>query len=155
MDYIFGFGSLIEQVSRTRTTPAAIYVLPAKVKGFTRGWWARTGALGFSPTFLGAVAETSGSMNGVVYAASEEELARTDKREAGYTRMDVTNSIEILGGAFKPKGKVWIYANKPEDRQTNLPSPDFPIVQSYIILCSFDMRTERCTIIINLFEISY
>jgi hypothetical protein len=41
--YIFGYGSLIEQASRMRTTPAVMYVLPARVRGYARGWWARTG----------------------------------------------------------------------------------------------------------------
>ncbi|HMD18797.1 MAG TPA: gamma-glutamylcyclotransferase family protein [Alloacidobacterium sp.] len=138
MNYIFGYGSLIEQASRMRTTPAAMYVLPASVKGYIRGWWARTGAVGFSTTFAGAIPDASGSMNGVVYAVSDDELARTDKRESGYTRTDITKSVEILGGGFKPKGKVWVYLNKFKDEQElkdSLPSPQFPIVQSYIDIC--------------------
>ena len=81
LNYIFGYGSLIEQASRTRTTAAAIYVLPAKVKGFARGWWARTGVVGFSTTFAGAIPKELAFMNGVVYAVSDDELDRTDKLE--------------------------------------------------------------------------
>jgi hypothetical protein len=138
LNYIFGYGSLIEQASRIRTTPAAIYVLPAEVRGFVRGWWARTGAVGFSTTFLGAIPDGSGSMNGVVYAVTDEELDRTNKREQGYTPTDITSSVEILGGSFKPDGKVWVYVNKFKDEQelkNSLPSPDFPIVQSYVDIC--------------------
>ena len=138
MNYIFGIGSLIEQASRMRTTPAALYVLPARVKGFARGWWARTGAVGFSTTFVGALPDNSASMNGVVYAVSDEELARTNKREAGYTPMDITKSVEILGGSFKPKGRVWVYANvfkNEHELKNSLPSPEFPIVQSYVDIC--------------------
>jgi len=121
-----------------RTTPAALYVLPARVKGFARGWWARTGAVWFSTTFLGAIPDQSASMNGVVYAVSDEELARTNKREAGYMPTDITRSVEILGGSFKPKGKVWMYANQfknEHDLKNSLPSPEFPIVQSYVDIC--------------------
>jgi hypothetical protein len=138
LNYIFGIGSLVEQASRMKTTPAALYVLPAKVKGYARGWWARTGAVGFSTTFLGAVPEPSASMNGVVYAVSDEELERTNKREAGYTPTDITGSVEILGGSFKPQGKVWVYLNKFKDEQekkNSLPSANFPIVQSYVDIC--------------------
>ena len=138
MNYIFGYGSLIEQASRTRTTAAAIYVLPAKVKGFARGWWARTGVVGFSTTFAGAIPKELAFMNGVVYAVSDDELDRTDKRESGYTRTDITDSVEILGGSFKPKGKVWVYLNKFNDEQelkNSLPSAEFPIVQSYVDIC--------------------
>ncbi len=105
MNYIFGIGSLIEQASRMRTTPAALYVLPARVKGFARGWWARTGAVGFSTTFVGAIRDKSASMNGVVYAVSDEELARTNKREAGYTPTDITKSVEILWRQLQAEGK--------------------------------------------------
>ena len=86
LPYIFGYGSLIEQASRMRTTPSAMYVLPARAPGFARGWWARTGAIGFTTTFVGAIPEKSSSMNGVVYAVSEEELKATNQREQGYTR---------------------------------------------------------------------
>jgi hypothetical protein len=138
LNYIFGYGSLIEQASRMKTTPAAMYVLPARVTGFSRGWWARTGAVGFSTTFAGAIPKASGSMNGVVYAVSDEELERTNKREQGYTPTDITDSVQILGGSFKPDGKVWVYVNKFKDEQelrNSLPSPAFPIVQSYVDIC--------------------
>jgi gamma-glutamylcyclotransferase (GGCT)/AIG2-like uncharacterized protein YtfP len=137
LPYIFGYGSLIEQASRTRTTPAAMYVLPAWVPGFARGWWARTGTIGFTTTFVGAIEEKSSTVNGVVYAVSDKELDATDQREQGYKRMDVTSDVKILGG-YKPKGKVWIYINdfkNDEERQKSLPTPEFPIVQSYVDIC--------------------
>ena len=83
-NYIFGYGSLIEQSSRTRTSPAAIYVLPARVRGYARGWWARTGAIGFTTTFVGAIPEKSSSVNGVIHTVSEAELKASDEREQGY-----------------------------------------------------------------------
>jgi hypothetical protein len=33
LPYIFGYGSLIEQASRLRSTPSALYVLPARARG--------------------------------------------------------------------------------------------------------------------------
>jgi gamma-glutamylcyclotransferase (GGCT)/AIG2-like uncharacterized protein YtfP len=136
--YIFGYGSLIEQASRLRTTPQAIYVLPARARGFARGWWARTGSIGFSTTFVGAIPEKSSSVNGVIYTVSEQELEATNQREQGYTPTDITNDVEILSGGSRPKDKVWIYVNdfkNDKERQESLPTPDFPIVQSYVDLC--------------------
>jgi gamma-glutamylcyclotransferase (GGCT)/AIG2-like uncharacterized protein YtfP len=135
--YIFGYGSLIEQASRIRTTPLAMYVLPARARGFARGWWARTGAIGFSTTYVGVIPENSATVNGVVYAVSEEELKATNQREQGYTPTDITRDVEILGGGAAPKGRVWIYVNdsKKGERQKCLPSPQFPIVQSYVDIC--------------------
>jgi hypothetical protein len=77
-------------------------------------------------------------MNGVVYAVTDEELERTNKREAGYTPTDITDSVEILGGSYKPNGKVWLYVNKFKDdqeRENSMPSPAFPLVQSYVDIC--------------------
>lgn len=137
MPYIFGYGSLIEQSSRLRTTPKAIYVLPAVVHNFVRGWWARTGSVGFSTTFAGAIAEPKGSINGVIYAVTEKELKETNDREEGYTPTDVTDSIQILSGNYKPRDKVWMYVNdfKPHQRENSLPTAQFPIVQSYVDIC--------------------
>jgi gamma-glutamylcyclotransferase (GGCT)/AIG2-like uncharacterized protein YtfP len=137
LPYIFGYGSLIEQASRIATTPLAMYVLPARARGFARGWWARTGAIGFSTTYVGVIPENSATVNGVVYAVSEEELKATNQREQGYTPTDITSDVEILGGGAAPKGRVWIYVNdfKKGERQKCLPSPQFPIVQSYVDIC--------------------
>jgi hypothetical protein len=115
-----------------------MYVLPARVRGYARGWWARTGAVGFSPTFVGAIPEKSASLNGVVYAVSDEELAATNKREAGYTPTDITKDVEILTGGPVPKGKVWMYVNdftKEKPLKDSLPTAQFPIVQSYVDIC--------------------
>jgi len=138
--YIFGIGSLIEQASRMRTTPSAMYVLPARVHGYVRGWWARTGAVGFSPTFVGAIPEPSGTVNGVIYAVSKEELTVSDDREKGYIRMDAAKykPVKILSGGPAPKGDIWIYVNDFTDkkpRKDSLPTAQFPIVQSYVDIC--------------------
>jgi len=138
--YIFGYGSLIEQASRMRTTPAARYVLPARVHGYARAWWARTGAIGFTTTFVGAIPEPSASINGVIYAVSEEELKADDLREQGYKRMNASQfqEIEILTGGPAPQGDVWLYVNdfkNEKERLESLPSAQVPIVQSYVDIC--------------------
>ena len=120
-----------------RTTPAAMYVLPARAHGYVRGWWARTISIGFTTTYVGAIAEKSSSVNGVIYVVSEEELAATTKRESGYTPTDITSSVEILSGGATPKDKIWIYLNdfKPGQLEKSLPTPQFPIVESYVDIC--------------------
>ena len=138
MPYIFGYGSLIEQASRMRTTPAAMYVLPARARGYVRGWWARTAStIGFTTTFVGAIRQESSSVNGVIYAVTEEEFEATKKRESGYTATDITSAVEILSGGSTPKDKIWIFLNKFTDGELekSLPSPQFPIVESYVDIC--------------------
>ena len=114
-----------------------MYVLPARVRGYARGWWARTGAIGFTTTFVGAIPEASSSVNGVIYTVSDAELKASDEREQGYKRVDVTKDVEILSGGSTPKGKVWIYVNdfKPGELEKSLPTRQFPIVESYVDIC--------------------
>ena len=53
--YIFGYGSLIQIESRTRTVPSAFAAWPAIVKGITRGWYYQADSASLNPTYLGAM----------------------------------------------------------------------------------------------------
>lgn len=139
-NYIFGYGSLIQQESRMRAAPKARYALPVVVDGIARGWWARTGSIGFTTTYLGAVADDGAQCNGVLYAVSEEELERTHERERGYTptRIDPDKIHRLDGGSELPDATVWIYLNdfSPSNPlEKNLPTAELPIVQSYVDIC--------------------
>lgn len=140
--YIFGYGSLIEDASRLSTTPSARNAWPVKVSGIARGWWARGAASGLTTTFLGAIksARPEQWCNGVIYAVSAEDLAATDRREsAGYQRCRIPRTnIEMLDGSGSvPDGDFWAYLNllQPKDISHNLPSAQFPMVQSYVDIC--------------------
>ena len=134
MAYIFGYGSLIEQASRLRSTPSALYVLPARARGYARGWWARTGAIGFSTTFVGAIPEKSGYMNGVIYAVNKEELDSHRQARTGlYARRTSPTSVEILSGGSVPKGKVWIYLNDFQNDQAGEESAHAPVSYRAIV----------------------
>src|SRR3954452_21876728 len=141
-NYIFGYGSLIEDESRRRTTPSAVDAWPARVKGIRRGWWARGAKSGLTTTYLGAIADPDPKVtcNGVIYRVSAEELAATDRREsAGYQRCRIENDhITMLDGRSRPpEGLVWAYVNliPPDQIGDNLPTPKFPMVQSYVDIC--------------------
>lgn len=139
-NFIFGYGSLIEDESRQRTTPSARDAWPAKVKGIRRGWWARGAESGLTTTYLGAIADPDATCNGVIYKVSAAELAATDKREsAGYQRCRIdVDKITWLDGRTKPlAGVVWAYINRFSKDQIgdNLATPQFPIVQSYVDIC--------------------
>jgi hypothetical protein len=161
-NYLFGYGSLIEDESRERTTPTARYAWPVEVKGIKRGWWARGAASGMTTTYLGALKEEGALCNGIIYPVTEEELKATDAREtAGYERCEIKpKDITMLDGRreppggyerceIKPKditmldgrreppgGKYWAYISKLDSAlKNNLASPQFPIVQSYVDIC--------------------
>jgi hypothetical protein len=88
-------------------------------------------------TFVGAIPKKSSSRNGIVYAVSKEEFDATTEREKNYTPTEITSTVQILSGSYKPKDEVWIYVNKFEEgeHQKSLPTREFPIVQSYIDIC--------------------
>ena len=139
-NYIFGYGSLIEDESRERTTPSARDAWPVMVRGLRRGWWARGAASGMTTTYLGALDDPSAHCNGVIYAVSKEELAATDRREsAGYRRCRIEGSAIIMldGRDQPPEGSFWAYVNTIPEAQLrdNVPSEQFPMVQSYVDIC--------------------
>src|SRR5262245_61976993 len=52
--YIIGYGSLMQDDSRKRTSPKARSVHPVEVAGYRRGWFARADGAGPGTTYLGA-----------------------------------------------------------------------------------------------------
>ncbi len=132
MQYIIGYGSLMQEESRKRTAPKAGPAYPVVVQGYRRGWFARGGSVGFDTTFLGLVADSSSQLNAVMYQIDAAEIALTDKREASYCRQSVPAGqlTALVAEAPVPKGQLWIYVGKPEGMATA--SARHPIVQSYV-----------------------
>ena len=131
--YIVGYGSLMEDESRKRTSPHAGAAHPVDIAGFRRGWFAKGAPVGFSTTYLGVLADRAGHINAVIYRVDPAELAATDRREISYCRMRVAPSdVKPLERGFSPMpdGQAWIYVNRPQGIAT--PSAEFPIVQSYV-----------------------
>lgn len=109
--FIFGYGSLINETSRHRSSPSAFEAIPVKIKNYTRGWFARTGIKGLSTTFLGCLRNDSEILladeklpfvNGVIYEVDKNELPILDKREKRYSRTKVERS-DIIPYEGKPK----------------------------------------------------
>lgn len=142
-NYLIGYGSLMEEESRTRTTPNAKVAFPISVSGLMRGWFARTDVAGLTTTFLGCVRrEEPGCnyrMNAVIYRTTKEELAATDKRELNYKREQVpVEAINDYVSVLPKNAKVWVYLNKfttEEPMEKAFPTKEFPIVQSYVDIC--------------------
>ena len=134
--YVFGYGSLIERASRTRTNPEAINAWPARVTGYQRGWFHQfANYVGSTCTYLGAIEKAGATINGVVYKVNDIEA--TKERETGYTATLVTGGITMLdGGGLWNHGDVYIFLSDPEDiSKTKEPTADVPMVQSYVDIC--------------------
>jgi len=133
--YVIGYGSLMQDASRRRTSPQAAPALPVAVAGFRRGWYLQSTGAGPGTTFLAAVPDPRGSLNAVLYEVQGPELASTDRRERSYCRARVRPpSVRLLvpESSSPPDGEVWIYAL--DSRRAALPNDAFPIVQSYVDL---------------------
>jgi hypothetical protein len=131
--YIVGYGSLMEDESRKRTSPQAGSPHPVEIRGYRRGWFARSEAAGFSPTYLGALPDRNSHFNAVIYQVDPDELVATDRRERSYCRASVAIAdIAPLekGAAPALDGQAWIYVSKPGSVAT--PTSRYPIVQSYV-----------------------
>ena len=116
--WIFAYGSLVSPASlastigRTITPGAGMHVV--ELAGYGRRWnygskvlrgdWTTddgrevTGGLVVS---LGVVESPEESINGVIFAVDEAELADLDSRERAYDRVDVTEQITLLGDSAR------------------------------------------------------
>jgi hypothetical protein len=134
--YVFGYGSLIERASRTRTNPEAVYAWPARVAGYQRGWFHQfANYVGSTCTYLGAIENPEATVNGVIYKVSD--FAATEERETGYTATLVKGKITMLdGGGPWDREDVYIFLSDPKDiSKTKEPTADVPMVQSYVDIC--------------------
>lgn len=131
--YIVGYGSLMQDESRKRTSPQAGPAHPIEVSGYRRGWFEQGSPVGFSTTFLGVVQDRESRMNAVMYEVKPSELADTDARERSYCREAVPLAdVRLLDPGFTPtpKAQIWIYVTRGPS--VALPNARYPIVQSYV-----------------------
>jgi len=133
LQYIFGYGSLLERESRMRTWSRAEYALPVVAKGIARGWFDQTEVPSWNPTYLGAVPDPTAECNGVLFPVTPVEFARYVERETGYelTKLDKSHVTMLDGSSTPPDEDIWYFAN----REKRFPSSAHPIVQSYVDVC--------------------
>lgn len=143
--YVIGYGSLMQDESRKRTSPQAGPAHPIELEGYRRGWFSRGSPIGFSTTFLGLVQDAASRLNAVIYQVDVAELAPTDQRERSYCRASVARArIKPLERDYSlaPNGQAWIYVSRGPN--VSLPNAKFPIVQSYVdVFLSGCLEQER------------
>ncbi|MBX3607647.1 MAG: gamma-glutamylcyclotransferase [Piscinibacter sp.] len=144
--FIVGYGSLMQDESRRRTSPQAGPAQPVELRGFRRAWIARGSDIGFSTTYLGVWPDHDSHMNAVIYRVDATDIAATDRRESGYCRRAVSWSAlrTLASGAERASAaaQAWIYVSGPET--TAPPSARYPIAQSYVdVFLSGCLEQER------------
>ena len=141
-DYIFGYGSLINAASRNSSVDNPIPAIPVRVSsqlGFARVWNVRVPS-GF--TALGLIKANATTpattINGVLFPVVGSDIAAYDRREQGYTRLEIPRvNIEALSWQGLPQnGRIWVYVPSKLGEQpgVGLPIPNggHPLLQSYI-----------------------
>lgn len=144
-EFVFGYGSLICPVSRSLTAPslAKKTATPVVVKNVERTWAKNCWAM----TAMGVRFKDDARCVGVLLPVNKRELKQFDLREYGYDRVPLylgdVEEVPFLDEAhyegpehevfFKAKERkhairVWMYMQQ----ETDPPSDDAPIVQSYV-----------------------
>lgn len=142
INFIFGYGSLINTASRNATSNRPIAAIPVRVSGafgYIRTWNDRSPsgftALGLRRPVPG---ETAMTINGVVYPVEGNDMAAFDAREQGYVRVEVPRAdIEAVSWQALPaQGRIWVYvpeiAGKAPGLDLPLPDARFPMLESYV-----------------------
>jgi hypothetical protein len=133
VNYILGYGSLINARSRARTGRSG-RAIRVRISGLSRAWNFRSERNRM--TALGVLKVKGATTNGVLVRVSKRELKRFDRREKGYKREQIENSnITLLAQDNRPLaqkklplGNVWAYF----PIKSQQPTKHFPIRQSYL-----------------------
>lgn len=130
IDYVFGYGSLVELAEAVSVGGEAVQPVPGRLSGFHRHWgaamnnWEATELekhfvdpeTGERPRIRVAyldIEERSGAtVNGLAIPADARRLAELDLREVNYARVDVTGSVEPA-----LPGRVFAYTGTPAARE--------------------------------------
>ena len=133
INYVVGYGSLMDAASKKRSWPKSSGDRPASIQGFERAWNVRGTSIGFSTTFLGVTQQADAKMVTALYRVGDPvSFAAGDTREAPYCRVRVSpERISMLDGSATPDdGDIWIYVVRPDHLQPA--DANYPIVQSYV-----------------------
>src|SRR5581483_4870559 len=104
VQYVFGYGSLINAESRKRTGCSGA-ALPVRVQGIERAWNFADRATRM--TYLGVIKREEAITNGILAAISAADWPLFDRREAGYTRTRLEpEQISDWNGQDVPAGEI-------------------------------------------------
>ena len=139
-NFIFGFGSIINDESRKSTVPEAGDPIPVRISsdfGYKRVWNFQSSSAKL--TALGLIKAENCTINGVIYPVKTNDIPILDSREEGYTRTEVPiEYVESCNWQELPKHpiKIWIYIPNGKTRVpgTELVPSDkyYPILQTYL-----------------------
>ncbi|PSW17614.1 gamma-glutamylcyclotransferase [Photobacterium sanctipauli] len=122
--YIFGYGSLINHHSRTRTGQTS-EALPVTVEGIERHWGKIDSRYTISP-LVARMGE--GECNGVLMRVCDVALKQFDQREMGYQRIELAPEQIVTNHDFDKRQPIWVYVRSEHEP----PCEVQPIMQTYV-----------------------
>lgn len=141
-NFIFGYGSLINDSSRNCNCEFIHEAIPARIShefNYRRIWnyknpTSQMFALGIEKCNENIKPST---INGVIFPVIENDLHKFNERELNYILKEIPkNMIETLSWINIPKSsKIWTYVPNINSSNNNRAHYDNPICQSYIDLC--------------------
>ncbi len=143
-NFIFGFGSIVNDESRKSTVPEAGDAIPIRISkdfGYKRVWNFQSSSAKLTALGLVKVDNPNDriTINGIIYPVQGDDMSKFDAREEGYTRIEIPISyVESYNWQKLPQHKisVWIYVPNGKNNVpgTDLAPPDkyYPILQTYL-----------------------
>lgn len=141
-NFIFGYGSLINDTSRNSNCEFIHEAIPSRISStfnYRRIWnyknpTSQMYALGLEKCQNPTQAST---INGVIFPVIEPDLHKFNERELNYILTEIPkNMIQTLSWINIPtKSKIWTYIPINSDNKDISATYENPICQSYIDLC--------------------
>ena len=140
-DFIFGYGSIINEKSRCNNNNINISdVIPARLSkemGYRRSWNYRCIISKFTALGLEKVTKKKAeTVNGVLFPIQKNDLKYFDEREEGYNRIKIPyDKIESCCWINIPTYECNIYTYVPKKENSCNPDHNYPYLQSYLDMC--------------------
>jgi len=130
--FIIGYGSLMDESSKKKTSSAASKNNPIFLKGFQRIWNVHYK----NKTYLGIKAHPEHLLSAVFFKLPFYEIHSFDQREQSYCRISIPtkNILSIPSSKPLPNGQFWVYVPKKTYQSFNHPIPDY-YVNLYLMAC--------------------
>jgi cation transport regulator ChaC len=140
-NYVFGYGSLInlKSLSRTIKREASIdNIIPVKLHSFKRKWNLKEQVYSselnttINAIFLNIEKDNNSWTNGVIFEVTNDELKFLNNRERKYKHINIAQHIEFYSGNNLDSSRVITYIADKSEYLQNYYSDNSYVMENYI-----------------------